>query len=384
MVVVQEIWISGILILFLSLVIPFLHYIRCLYYSRLEILPDKFSYITDITIVLPIKDEGIVIRNKLEELISMDYPLDKIKILIVDSGSKDNGVEIANKFLSTYQSKIEYEIVTINQPGKSVAINHALDLIRTDFFIMMDTEAILSKSTLKEIMNWFSIDEVGAVCGQFNPELNDLDLNYRKKFNIIRTGESVIFSTPIFEGSICAFRLKSLKGDKINPDINSDDTQLALLSIRNGFKSIMDKNISFSEPPTGRKNRRKRQLRRSQGLLRALALNWDLLFKSKIKMIFLHSLYFHIMMPWLILFAFINILGASLFSIINYGIIQIDEYVMSILVILFFCSSKFFRNFIFGISVLIEAQILLFFGVKLHIWETNRELRIKSNNFRNE
>jgi cellulose synthase/poly-beta-1,6-N-acetylglucosamine synthase-like glycosyltransferase len=383
MVGMQGIWISGILILFLSLVFPFLHYIRCLYYSRLEILSDKFSYITDITVILPIKDEGIVIRNKLKELLSMDYPLDKIRILIVDSGSKDNGSEIANKFLSSYQGKIEYEIVTINQPGKSVAINHALNLITTDFFIMMDTEAILSKSTLKEIMNWFSIDEVGAVCGQFSPELNDLDLNYRNKFNIIRTGESAIFSTPIFEGSICAFRLKSLNGYKINPNINSDDTQLALLSIRNGFKSIMDKNISFSEPPTGRKNRRKRQLRRSQGLIRTLALNWDLLYRSNIKMIFLHSLYFHIMMPWLILFAFINIIGSSLFSIINYGIIQIDEYAISLIVILFFCSSKFFRNFIFGISILIEAQILLFLGVKLHIWETNKDLRIKSNDFRN-
>ena len=374
----QSIWEYGISIAFIALLIPFLHYVRCLYYFDKGTTFKQANFMPDITVLLPVKDEEIVISHKLEEIILMDYPLDKIKLLILDSQSKDETVKVAKEFLLSQNNAINYDIHIVDKPGKSFAVNHALDLIKTDFFVMLDAEAILSKKSLRDIIRWFSIDDIGGVCGQFTPQENDLDINYRNNFNILRIGESIIHSTPIFEGSLCAFRLSALNGKKIDANINSDDTQLSLLSIRHGYRSIMDKNITFTEPSTGKKNRRKRQLRRSQGLIRTLIRNWDLSLKSNIKSIYLHTFYFHIMMPWLFLFSFIALIYSTYLSYDAYGILSLDRYKISFLIFLLLPLTSIFRNFIFGISVLIEAQILWIFGIKLNVWETNKQLRIKS------
>ena len=338
----------------------------------------------DITILLPVKNEEIVIKNKLEELNNMHYPSNKISLLLLDSGSSDNTVEVANNFLISQKNKINYDILIIDRPGKSYAINQAIDLIKTDYFVMLDAEAILPPLSLKNILQWFYIENIGAVCGRLIPDVDDLDLNYRNNFNILRVGESIIHSTPIFEGSICAFRVKALGGKKINSEINSDDTQLSLLSIRNGYRSIMDEKIIFSEPSTEGKFRRKRQLRRAQGLIRALIVNWDLAFKSNIKIIYINTIYFHILMPWILLFSLFCIISSTLLSFNELVALEINRYSTSLFIFIFLISSSFFRNFIFGLTVLIQSQILLMFGIKLHIWETNRNLRIKYNNYREE
>lgn len=273
MVSAQEFWISGLLLSFMSVLIPLIHYIRCLKYHKSEIISNHNNYNINftpkITILLPVRDEEIVIKEKLTELLDMNYPLKKISLLILDSQSKDRTIQIAEDYLEQYSAEINYEIIKIDKPGKSYAVNCAMDLINTEFFIMMDAESILFPESLLQIIKWFTDESIGAVCGKFSPQIDDLDYDYRKNFNILRIGESAIHSTPIFEGSICAFRKEALGGKKINSNINSDDTQLSLLSIRNGYRSIMDKDLIFIEPPTEGKNRKKRQLRRSQGLIKA-------------------------------------------------------------------------------------------------------------------
>ena len=68
----------------------------------------------------------------------------------------------------------------------------------------------------------------------------------RIRFNRIRIGESIIDSTPIFEGSICAFRTKSI-GYYKQSNINADDTQLAIIVRKAGFKAIMDGSVEFTD-----------------------------------------------------------------------------------------------------------------------------------------
>lgn len=382
MMYTQEIWFSGIILAFIGFLIPFLHFIRCFIAYNKDFIPSNTVFNPPLTILLPVKNEEIVIKEKINELLKMNYPLEKISLLILDSQSIDNTIQIADNFLKSVDKAINYQIISVEQPGKSFAINHALDLIETDFFVMMDAEAILYPDSLQKITRWFNDESIGAVCGKFSPEYDDLDYNYRKNFNIIRLGESTISSTPIFEGSICAFRMSSLQGEKINPNVNSDDSQLSLISIRNGFRSIMDKELLFLEPSPERKDRRKRQLRRSQGLIRTLFINRKMIFTSNIKSIYFNAFFFHIIMPWIFLISILCLFCSTLFSIFDYGFFSLNIYNLSFLFFMAMCVSSFFRNFLFGISILMEAQLLLLFGIKLNIWETNTNLRQKSSDFR--
>ena len=118
-----------------------------------------------LTIFLPTRNESSNIQRKIDEVLGMDYPKEKLSILIIDSESTDKTSEIAKNHLNKSTSQVKWEVVSINTIGKSPAVNHALSLIETDFFVMMDADAICNPISLKLLMDWFEDDKIGAVCG---------------------------------------------------------------------------------------------------------------------------------------------------------------------------------------------------------------------------
>ena len=165
MMYTQEIWFSGIILAFIGFLIPFLHFIRCFIAYNKDFIPSNTVFNPPLTILLPVKNEEIVIKEKINELLKMNYPLEKISLIILDSQSIDNTIQIADNFLKSVDKVINYQIISVEKPGKSFAINHALDLIETDFFVMMDAEAILYPDSLQKITRWFNDESIGAVCG---------------------------------------------------------------------------------------------------------------------------------------------------------------------------------------------------------------------------
>jgi len=342
-------------------------------------MPQLLKFTPKITIFLPVKNESIVIMSKLDEIINYDYPKENINILIIDSNSTDNTVSLAKKFLRENSYEIPWKIIETNLLGKSNAVNIALDIIETDFFVMLDAEAIIQKDSLSRLMSNFNDANIGGICGFLKTSRNNPDHNYRTKFNILRFGESRINSTPIFEGSLCAFRLQSIGHSRINPKINSDDSQLALIVKRNGYRAIMDNRIFFTEPPVFGPERSKRQLRRSQGLIRTLMENNDMIFNGDFKIIFFHTFFFHLLLPWLFMASMTSFIFAGLSSYL-YGNYSINVYLLEIL-LAFLCISVL-KNFLFGALILIKAQVYLLLGKRLNIWDTDQKIREESYKLR--
>ena len=272
----------------------------------------------------------------------------------------------------------------MHAPGKSVAVNFALQNVQDEYLVMMDAEAILDNSALKLLISWFEDKKIGAICGQSLVKNDDINSEYRRKFNIMRSGESAIYGTPIFEGSICAFRMNSIPERKINADINSDDSQLAQIVLKNGYRAIMDPNIIFHEPDFHGKNRKQRQLRRGQGLIRILLKNRNMSFKKDYGWSFANIFYFHIIMPWLLILSLLLISFFGITSLYqkNFDYIDLIQIIIFPMMLLFL--SKTFRNFIFGINILVQAQILLLTGKKLNVWDTDAIARHKSNIIRED
>jgi poly-beta-1,6-N-acetyl-D-glucosamine synthase len=374
----------GLLLLLFSISPPAIHYLIChLNYKKIN-NPNAFIEYPKINLFLPVKNESKVIVNKLEEILSMDYDKNLISLLIVDSGSKDDTSQIASEFLKSKYDTIKWKIHHLKQPGKSAAVNFALQNVQEEFLVMMDAEAILDNSALKLLISWFENPKIGAVCGHSSVKNTNASSKYRSRFNVMRIGESAIYGTPIFEGSICAFRMISIPERKIDPDINSDDSQLAQIVLKNGYRAIMDPNIKFHEPDFKGVNLKQRQLRRGQGLIRLLLKNKTMSFNKGYGLIFANVFYFHIIMPWLFIISLflISFFGGSFLYLADFdSIILIQILIFSIVSL---SLSKTFRNFIFGVNILIQAQILLFIGKKLNIWDTDIIARQKSNILRED
>jgi len=261
----------------------------------------------------------------------------------------------------------------MSEPGKSHAVNFALNAINTEFFVMSDADSHCPPDTLESIIEVFSDSKVGAVCGCLESQIVTSDYPYRSRFNIIRKGESIIDSTPIFEGSICAFRMSALFGKRIFEDVNADDSQLALIARTNGFRAIMDSNVKFSEP--GVRMTSSRKLRRAQGISRVLYRRRTMAFgNGKFGNIMRHNIYFYLIFPWLLIFSSLLIVLSLLFvepssldNTANTGRIS-----ATIIVILIGLISKTGRSLFSGAISIALSHILLAIGRPLNIWETER------------
>lgn len=115
--------------------------------------------IPSVTIIVPAHNEEKNIGECLESLHNLDYPKDKLKILVVDDGSTDKTAEIAEKFDVTVLRKK-------NEGSKASAMNYGLRHVKTELVACMDADSMANKDFLKKVVRHFESEDVGAVsCG---------------------------------------------------------------------------------------------------------------------------------------------------------------------------------------------------------------------------
>jgi len=115
-----------------------------------------------VSICVPAYNEEKNIAETLHSLISLDYPSEKVQIIVINDGSKDKTLEVTQKFIA---ENTIYNIILLNQKnkGKGAAMNNGLKHATGEFFISMDADSIVGKKTLKELLPHFYNTNVAAV-----------------------------------------------------------------------------------------------------------------------------------------------------------------------------------------------------------------------------
>jgi cellulose synthase/poly-beta-1,6-N-acetylglucosamine synthase-like glycosyltransferase len=321
----------------------------------------------DVTLILPVKNEISTIEYKVNELLNLFENKAK-KLIIIDSLSSDATAIKAEKILSDSKTNIDWKVISTPILGKTACLNYVLQKIKTEWFIMFDSDAKIPKSSVDHLMSWMSDGDCGAVCGtSFATKKSD---PYRYRYNIIRHSESFHDSSTIFEGSFCAVRMKALKNIKLNEMMNADDTQFALIVKKNGFRAIMEpKAIFYDYSPKSKSLMR--EIRRSQGIVRVLWKNKELCnLKTNYGRSYANTFYFYVIFPW-----FFTIFSSLLILSLDLEILYIvkDKYILStLLFVVFIKMIPIFYHFIKGLFSLLLAHISLFLGFRMNIWEPQR------------
>jgi len=107
-----------------------------------------------VSIIIPAYNEEKHIKDCIESVLNLDYENGKIKIIVVNDGSKDKTKEVVEEIISKKKGR---EIILINQKnsGKAKALNNALKLVKTEFFACLDADSFVSKKALKMIIKTF-------------------------------------------------------------------------------------------------------------------------------------------------------------------------------------------------------------------------------------
>ena len=134
---------------------PFLFYwikMKTLSQHPIKIPPEPEIW-PSLTIVLPVRNEEIVLKKKLENLENQEYPIDKIELIVIDSNSNDSTLEVLEKWESSRKSKFTLSTIIMDEYlGKSAAINRILEEnFDSDAMVITDADALLARDSLKRI-----------------------------------------------------------------------------------------------------------------------------------------------------------------------------------------------------------------------------------------
>ena len=169
-----------------------------------------YSYEPTVTIMVVAHNEEKVIEEKLKNLLNVDYPSEKLEILVASDFSTDKTNEIVESFIAAHPEKQIRIHKTINHFGKTNAQNESQELCNTEILVMTDANALLEPNAVKELVSYFTESSIAYVSGQLrymNTEGNKtassegfywkLDLkcrNVESKFKTITAGNGAIYA----------------------------------------------------------------------------------------------------------------------------------------------------------------------------------------------
>lgn len=273
------------------------------------------SYQPPISIVIPTYNESSVIEDKIRNTLKLNYPFDKIEIVVIDSASTDGTPDIAELF---EQVKV---IRQAERKGKSSALAEVFKIVTGKVIVITDADALLDKNVLVDALPYLADISVGAVTGKqilINPYetvYQKSEQSYRDFFDIIRIVESKLESTMIFNGPFMAFKQEVLEAPP--QDSVADDTEMAFQVIKKGYRTLYVPEALFYENiPLSDESRIKQKERRAQGLVQSFWRHRNLLFNKKYgkfaSVIFPAEFAVHVVLPFAIFLSLI-VIAASLF-----------------------------------------------------------------------
>lgn len=152
-------WLSIVLLTHVYVLYPWTLRFFLLFKKRLK--PGRRSSGNEkfVSIIISAYNEETVIEEKIRNTVALDYPKDKMEILIGDDGSSDITAEIAVLFDEVRLVRKEYN------EGKASMLNDLREMAKGEILLFSDANTMLDKLALKNIMAEFADEKVGCVCG---------------------------------------------------------------------------------------------------------------------------------------------------------------------------------------------------------------------------
>lgn len=114
-----------------------------------------------ITIMIPAHNEGIVIKNTVENITTVDY--DNYELILIDDRSEDNTAEVIKQIAEEHPN-IKYLIREEDAfPGKSAVLNDALKMAKGEAILVFDADARIKPDFIKNLLPKLEPEDVGAV-----------------------------------------------------------------------------------------------------------------------------------------------------------------------------------------------------------------------------
>jgi len=288
-----------------------------------------------VSLVIPAYNEARVIRQKIENALELDYPQDRLEIVVVSDGSRDE----TNAMLQAYTAQEIRSVIRRERRGKTSTINEIVRELTGDIVVFSDASALLPPSALKHLIAPFLRDkQVGCVSGTYKLAFRDSSIRgmgerlYWAYETYLKRKESELASTIGAHGALYAIRRELFS--PLPENVINDDFVLPMRILAQGYRVVYERRalaLEVSRPQgLSEFHRRTRivagnfqQIWLLRGLLNPL--------RGAVFLEFLSHKVLRTLCPWLLLTLFLaNIcLTAPFYRMIFWG--QLSLYLLALL-----------------------------------------------------
>jgi len=196
---------------------------------------NELNYEPAVTLFIPAYNEDEFIDRKMENIRTLDYPPDKLKVIWITDGSTD----LTREYLARYDGISVFH--EAERRGKIHAMNRGILHTATPFVIFTDANTMMNPRAIREMVQFFSDSRVGCVAGEKRISEAHLDKAvgageglYWKYESLIKWLESETGSAVGAVGELFAIRRELF--EPVSEDTLLDDFTISLQIACKGYQ----------------------------------------------------------------------------------------------------------------------------------------------------
>lgn len=269
--------------------------------------------IPKVSVLIPAYNEEGFVGKTLKSVLSMDYPKNKLEVIVIDNGSADNTPKVVSEFKNV-------RLLKLKNPGKADALNFGLKHSTGSIIGLLDADTLVTKNCLKKIVSYLEDPTVGVVTTHIKIDTHKGILAKIQNIEYIFSALSkklisLLNSMYVTQGTLAVIRKNLAKEVGFSNDTLTEDMDLALSIRKRGYKIVncMDA-ITYTRIPHTIKSLAKQRIRWYRGFIENTKKHSDMLFSNK----FPHLGWFIIPTSFLAIFIGVA-LAMSIFADNTYG-----------------------------------------------------------------
>lgn len=170
-----------------------------------------------LTVAIPAYNEGRMVEQTIYSVAAANYPGDRIEIIAIDDGSRDDTWEYMQKAARKHPDLVRTIRFDKNK-GKRAALAEAFRAAKGDVVVTIDSDSIIERDALLEIAGPFKDPSIGAVAGKvvaYNRNKNAISkmihVRFILSFDFLRAVESTYGSVYCCPGALSAYRVSVVR-----------------------------------------------------------------------------------------------------------------------------------------------------------------------------
>jgi cellulose synthase/poly-beta-1,6-N-acetylglucosamine synthase-like glycosyltransferase len=263
----------------------------------------KRTVVPTVTVVIAVFDGAQYIRAKLKNLRALDYPAEKIDIVIACDGCRDATAALARHLGGAHVRVLAFP----ERRGKAACLNDAIAIAHGEVLLLTDVRQKLSPMALRELVANFADPAVGAVSGELHLEnvnsgfAQGVDAYWRYE-KLIRLAESGSGSTIGVSGALYAMRRELYQPLPLGTVL--DDVLVPMRVAASGRRVVFEpRALAWDQPSLHLADERKRKIRTLAGNYQLIQLAPWLLspWSNPLWFRFVSHKLLRLLAPWLLL-----------------------------------------------------------------------------------